>query len=266
MPGVTSSTPSTTGSGTPAGEGPDYEQGYYESNHQSGDRIALAFYARVARRLVSRGSTVLEFGSGTGHFSKRLARTFESVAIDVSPYARDNTRATSPSTRVITSLDEVRQGSIDMICSLHVLEHVPRPPETLIRLAALLREGGRLFYVVPDPDGVGHRMRGERWFAYRDPTHISLLRRRRWLDATRAAGFRIDRAGTDGLWDPPYLPRIPARLQLPVFGLPAAVQVAAGRLLLPAGAGECLCVIATKTLRPSAAELRRAPAVTERPS
>lgn len=225
---------------------PAYDDVYYQGNDQSGDRIALAWYARITARLAPRGARVLDFGSGTGHFSRRLAERYESFATDLSPYAREQTARTSPKTTVLEDLGTVAPASLGVVCTLHVLEHIPEPAETLATFAGLLRPGGRLLYVVPDPEGQGHRIKGEKWFAYRDDTHCSLLSTSEWLATTERQGFRIDRAGADGLWDAPYVPRVPTRLQLGVFGLPAAAQVALGRLVLPLHWGECLVVIATR--------------------
>lgn len=225
-----------------------YDDAYYDSNDQAGDRPALAFYARAAGRLAPRGARVLDFGCGTGHFSRRLARRFESWAIDHSSHARTQTANTSPSTTVVAELDELQDASFDLVCTLHVLEHIPDPTPTLERFASLLRPGGRLMYVVPNPEGWGHRRKGPEWFAFRDETHCSLFSTGRWLELTRDAGFEVERTAADGLWDPPYVkrPRLPLKVQLAFFGLPAAIQMAAGRLLLPATWGECLVVVARR--------------------
>ena len=219
---------------------------YYCANEQDRDRIALWFYARVAARLVPEGSVALDYGSGTGHFTRRLGEHFMTLAYDISPFARRKTAETAPAATVIEDADALKPASLDLICSLHVLEHIPAPQETLSRFATWLRPKGRLLFVVPNPEGLGHRMRGDEWFAYRDPTHVSLLSSDEWLAAARGAGFEVERAGADGLWDPPYVRRIPRLLQLGIFGLPAASQVMLGRLLLPRSWGECLVVVARR--------------------
>ena len=224
----------------------DYDEGYYQGNDQSGDRIALRFYARVAARLAPNGASALDFGCGTGHFSRRLARRFRSIAYDPSRYARECTARVSPRSRVVADLEEIPAGSVDLACSLHVLEHVPEPITALRSLARAVRPGGRLLYVVPNPQGLGHRIRKQDWFAYRDPTHCSVLARDEWLLLTAEAGFRVEGVAGDGLWDPPYVPRVPRFLQLAVFGLPAAAQVALGRAVLPRDSGECIVVTARR--------------------
>lgn len=224
-----------------------FDAEYYEGNSQSGDRIALSFYARLAARLAPAGSRVLEYGSGEGHLSRRLAARYRSSAYDLSPYARATTARNAPHTRIVGDPEAIAPGSFDVICCLHVLEHIPVPGDTLGDFARWLRPGGRLMYVVPNPQGLGHRIKGRRWFAYRDDTHCSLLSAGEWLGETRDAGFAIDRVAADGLWDPPYVSWLPRPLQLGLFGAPAAVQVALGRAVLPAASGECIIVIAHRS-------------------
>ena len=138
--------------------------------------------------------------------------------------------------------------SFDIIVSLHTLEHVPRPFPILEGLAARLVSGGTLFFVVPNVGGLGHRLKGKQWFAYRDPTHTSLLSQGQWVTLVRRAGLKVVSVHGDGMWDPPYVRRIPAGLQRVVFGAPAAVQVfwPFSRPFLPAVLGECLIVTARK--------------------
>lgn len=200
----------------------------------------------MAARLAAPGSTVLDFGSGVGHFSRRLAKRFRSLAYDLSPYARAQTLRTSPTSRVIEDTASIADASVDLVCTLHVLEHVPDPSTALDEFARVLRPAGRLLYVVPNPQGWGHRIKKDKWFAYRDDTHCSLLSHDEWLSVTRKSGFVIERACADGLWDPPYVGRVPRILQLAIAGLPAALQVAGGRIFLPANWGECLVVVARK--------------------
>jgi SAM-dependent methyltransferase len=223
-----------------------FDTDYYVANGQDADRIALQFYARIARRMVPEGGQVLDFGAGTGFFCRRLSRFATTSALDVSPTARQRIVDTSPTTTVYADVAAVPCRSFDLVTALHVLEHVPDPNVTLAAFAAWLRPGGRLLFVVPNPDGIGHRLKKADWFAYRDPTHCSLLSQADWLAAAEGAGFQIDRAGADGLWDPPYVSWLPAVVQKVTFGAPAAGQVALGRLVLPPRSGECLVVRAQR--------------------
>ena len=223
-----------------------YSAEYYISNEQHGDRIALWFYERVAKRLISPGSRALDYGAGTGFFAKRLSRHFDTDAFDPSQNARDLISVNAPDVRVWKESASIPADSYDLVTSLHVLEHIERPLSAIAEITRLLRPGGRTMCVVPDPEGWGHRIKQEEWFAFSDPTHVSLLTMEEWQNLFERSGLHIDRVSTGGLWDVPYVPRIPRFLQMPTFGGLAGVQVLAGRAFLPVHWGECLVLFASK--------------------
>ena len=228
-----------------------YDADYYAANGQDRDRIALWMYERIARRLAPAGAPCLDYGCGAGHFLRRLSGHFAAHGFDLSPDARRLSRQTAPAATVLNDLDEAPDGGFRLVTSLHVLEHVPDPATAVGEIARLLAPGGRLLLVVPDPGGWGRRLKGDRWFAYQDPTHCSLLEVHEWVGHLRAKGLHPLRLRSDGLWDPPYVGGVPRLLQLPTFGAIAAAQVAIGRVVAPAGWGECLVAVAERPADPA---------------
>jgi SAM-dependent methyltransferase len=225
-----------------------FDERYYEDNKLGGDRLALRWYARVLQRLRPHGGRLLDFGCGTGHLLKRLSAHFEAYGYDASPFARTQCRTTAPDAVVLEDWESLAAASLDVIVSLHTLEHLPRPLPIVQGLAAKLVTGGILFFVVPNPGGLGHQLKGRDWFAYRDATHVSLLTRGEWAMLIRKAGLEVVRVRGDGLWDAPYVGVIPTALQRAIFGAPAALQVfwPLGQPFLPPALGECLIVTARK--------------------
>jgi SAM-dependent methyltransferase len=225
-----------------------YSEGYYEEHGLDEDRIALWFYARLIRRLRPGGGRLLDFGCGTGHLLRRLRDEFETYGYDASPQARNRCRLTAPETVVLEDWHTLGEESLDTIVSLHTLEHIPRPLPVVQELVQRLVPGGLFLFVVPNPGGIGHRLKRRKWFAYRDPTHCSLLSRGEWVMLARRAGLEVKWVRGDGMWDPPYIPLLPKSWQLALFGAPAALQIVSPlqRPFLPASLGECLIVAATK--------------------
>lgn len=219
---------------------------------------SVVFYARLCRRLLRRdgGRRLIDLGCAHGHIVARLEDEFETWGADVSAYALAAAATVAPRTRFVRAdlgaprPAELPAGAFDLVLARYVFEHVDRPADALKLAAALLRPGGRLLFAVPDTTSPGRRLKGPRWFAYGDPTHVSLLAPTEWLRLARAAGFTVERAFSDGLWDIPYLRFVPRVLQYALFGLPSVLTVLAARPLLPAGWGENLVVIARRAGEP----------------
>ena len=76
-----------------------------------------------------------------------------------------------------------------------------------------------------------------------DPTHVNLKAAQEWRAFFERNGFRVLRCGTDGLWDFPYRPEWPRWANYLRYAGGTALQFAAGRLLLPAGAGESVILL-----------------------
>lgn len=226
-----------------------YNEQYFEQNGQGGDRPAIRWYAQVCQRLLGRaGCDVFEYGCGMGWLLRRLQQQHNVAGYDLSDFCRQQSRQIAPQATIYDALDDVPHKQYDMVVSLHVLEHVEDPTATVAFLTRLLKPGGKLVFVVPANQGLGHRIKQDQWFAYRDDTHISLLPEQAWRKTVTDAGLRVVKEAGDGLWDPPYVKGLPRWLQLPLFGAPAAIQVYAGRgrLFLPPSLSECLIMVAEK--------------------
>jgi len=225
-----------------------FDRQYYEEGHLDEDRIALWWYARVVCRLRPQGGRLLDFGCGTGHLLKRLSAHFEAFGYDPATFARGRCRVNAPDAIVLEEWESLADASLDVVVSLHTLEHLARPLPVVQALAAKLVPGGIFFFVVPNPGGLGCRLKGRKWFGYRDATHASLLGQGEWMMVVRKAGLEVTSVRGDGMWDAPYVRLIPTVLQRALFGAPAAAQLVwpVSRPFLPPVLGECLVITARR--------------------
>jgi len=211
---------------------------------------ANRYYSRVLRRHVS-GGRLLEIGCGTGYFLAELSRYFESYGVDTSPFALRHARNNCPRASI-----QCRKGEdiaafppdfFDAVVARHVFEHIEEPANVLEGCRYILKPGGFLLYVVPNMDSVARRWKGPKWYGYQDKTHVSMLSPRQWVDLTEAAGFTVEKSYSDGLWDAPYVPWLPAWIQKPLFGFLGGVQALLFLSFIPVPLGEALIVIAVKS-------------------
>lgn len=223
-----------------------YLKQYYENNGQNGDRVALLMYFRIFKRYLKKGNKVLEFGAGNGFLSKRLATIFVSEAIELSSYARKNILKNSPNTLLVESEKELRVNCYDGIICLHTLEHITNPEKIIKYFNNSLKQNGIFLMVVPNIDGFGHKLKQDKWFGFRDKTHVSLLPTIEWKKMLNNNNFKIIETGSDWFWNVPYLPFVPNIIQK-IFIYPGCLlMVLLGRIIYPESWGEDLIIIARK--------------------
>jgi SAM-dependent methyltransferase len=78
-------------------------------------------------------------------------------------------------------------GSFDVVTLWNVLEHVPRPVETLERIRSWLALDGWLFLSLPDADSRIARLMGKRW--------VLLLREHLWYFSPATIAALLSRSG-----------------------------------------------------------------------
>ena len=174
--------------------------------------LYTAWARRLARRF--RDGRLLEIGCGEGHFLRRAADQGTRVTgIDISSAGTRTARARL-GRGTLARADGMRlpcsENAFDCVVAFDVVEHVPDPAAFLHECARVLAPGGALVLTTPNLQSLGRRLKGERWFAWQDPTHIGVQARGRWKSALARAGFGIETEGTDAPWDAPYIRSLPA--------------------------------------------------------
>lgn len=223
-----------------------FSEAYYEGNGQCGDRPALRFFARLARRYIP-GRRLLDFGCGPGFFLKHLAAHFDVFGLEISPWARRHAHETT-GRPVYGSLEELADQSLDGIVSLHVIEHIPDEGlESVVReWKRVLVPGARLLLVTPDAGGHAARVKDKNWIALTDPTHINLKSHSEWREFFESRGFLCLEGFADGLWDFPYSHRWLGRAEVLLRGWPTLFQFLLARPIIAPGKGESVIFVLEK--------------------
>jgi SAM-dependent methyltransferase len=141
-----------------------------------------AFMTQVCERrcafiesLVPVGS-LLDVGSGGGELPRAaLARGWRVAGAEPMPEAAELARSRAPGADIRTGLtSEVGfdEGSFDVVCAFHVLEHMADTRAFLHELARFARSGGLVVVETPNYASRLRRVRGERWLHLRRLEHL----------------------------------------------------------------------------------------------
>jgi SAM-dependent methyltransferase len=138
---------------------------------------SIGRYQRDKVRLVRRfrsGGQVLDIGCGAGYFLHEASEAgFEAEGLEFSreaaAFGRSHWNLRIAEGDVLSALFE--DGSFDIITLWQVLEHLPRVPDALERVRALLRPGGLLVVAVPNLGSWQARIFRGRWYHLDVPRH-----------------------------------------------------------------------------------------------
>jgi SAM-dependent methyltransferase len=208
------------------------------------------FYAKLALRHGPRTGRVLEVGCGLGHLLNWLTVRYEVYGTDINAPALREARRNVPeghfSLMSAEDLGAFPGGSFNVVIAKHVVEHLTAPEKAVSEMGRILAKGGLLILATPNLDSPMRSLKKDRWIGYKDPTHISLKSPAEWIQFLHAHGMQPRKVFSDGFWDAPYIPGLPAALQKLIFGGPGGLQAVLGWSIIPLRMGESLIVIARK--------------------
>lgn len=98
-----------------------------------------------------------------------------------------------------------REGSMDAITCMHLVEHLRDTRSLMREIARLLKPGGRVYFETPHPKSLGlprlrHAPVPFTMNFHDDPTHIQLVTVESLAEQAREAGLQVEGAGTSRNW------------------------------------------------------------------
>jgi SAM-dependent methyltransferase len=138
------------------------------------------------------GGRLLDVGCGHGLLlDEARSRGYETVGLELSRSAARHARETlGLDVREAPVEDFADDEGFDVVVLADVLEHLDDPVGAVQGCAGLLRPGGVLCVVTPDPSSVIARLAGRRWWGF-VPAHACLLPRATLRELLAARGLVI---------------------------------------------------------------------------
>ena len=155
--------------------------------------VAFRQQARVLlRQVASRPSRVIDFGCGSGLFTRQLAELLpESTVIGTDLHPTPPAELGNDRYRPSQLTDDL-QGRADLVLALHVLEHDDDPTMLLARIVRFAKPGGRIVIEVPNVDCLWGGVFGRYWDAWYLPYHRVHFSRESLCRLLRQCGLTIE--------------------------------------------------------------------------
>lgn len=134
---------------------------------------AISSKVRLVKKYFHTGN-ILDIGCGTGQFLNELKKNgFEVTGVEPNSVARKIATDTfGLSVYDEDKINELTEGSFQLISLWHVLEHVKGLNERVSQLKKLLAPGGVIIVAVPNPNSWDAKHYKEFWAAYDLPRHL----------------------------------------------------------------------------------------------
>lgn len=168
---------------------------YQESWRQDGEDGAIGSVTQIAAQsLVEKilvthipGAKVLDYGAGAGVLTRELALSEASQIVAYEPFgpAQDITGVPWFSGDNDGWTDKV----YDLIIMSEVIEHLPDPAATLIKLRKCLSDTGAIFLTTPNAKGWQANRKLGLWREAQNPVHLFLFSEEALCKCARSAGF-----------------------------------------------------------------------------
>jgi SAM-dependent methyltransferase len=158
---------------------------------EAGRRATAAHLLDLIAEQVPAGR-LLDVGCGHGLLlDEARSRGYDTVGLELSRSAASHAREElGLDVREAPVEDFADAGGFDVVVLADVIEHLDDPVAAVDRCAGMLRPGGVLCVVTPDPSSVTARLAGRRWWGF-VPAHACLLPRATLRELLAARGLVI---------------------------------------------------------------------------
>lgn len=195
-------------------------------------------------------SKLLDLACGNGKFLQHAQNVFNCTGVDISPEAiRQAKLRCSKAKLILGGAEKINKlfspKQFDIITCFDLLEHIKNYEEIIKKSYDLLKDEGLFIVSVPNPDSLGHKIKKDNWWAYKDKSHINLFKQEKWIKYIEKSKLQLQKIFYNGLMDCPYLPLMPNFLQNLFIKYPSQLWSIYG-LSLPKVLGEVVFLVFKK--------------------
>jgi len=165
------------------------------------------FWAHVIRKKTRAMDHILELGCTHGYIFSYLKEYKNKSGVDISHAAIEHAKKINPLANFSVMDAEklaFEDEAFQLVLCIDMIEHVKNPEACIQEAYRILKKGGYVIITTPNPESYSRKKKGLKWFAFQDPTHISIYEIKKWTELLEKNNFVIENATTIDLFDMPY--------------------------------------------------------------
>ena len=222
--------------------GEEYFTGKVYKNYFEEKPVRMRLFSRkfdLIRKHLPLTGKILDAGSAAGFFLEvARQRGYDTYGIEISEFASTYAREQLNLEVETGELQDSRfpANYFDVITMWDLLEHLPRPNETLMKARSLLKSGGELVIETLDVDCFNASVLRNKWPLYAPPFHLFYFSLRTLRMLLSRTGFKIIQVIPIQTYSPFH-----AHKAVRYFEQPLIIRMIIGRLF-----GDVVIVIARK--------------------
>ena len=173
------------------------EKGIFNKLYKIAQSYNLNYKFNLIKKTSLTGKKILDYGCGVGDFILKMKKeNWEAIGYEPNKKAQEILK--QKQIKIINSIDEVEDESLDIITLWHVLEHTNNPLDTIIELKRKLKKTGKLITAVPNYNSYDAKFYKTFWEAPDVPRHIYHFQRKSFDMIANKTGLNLIQ--TKPLW------------------------------------------------------------------
>ncbi|MDP3728637.1 MAG: class I SAM-dependent methyltransferase [bacterium] len=179
-----------------------YEEAYFKNYKEQS--FKWKFWGRYIRKKTQKENNILEIGCTYGYLFKYLKDYPNKYGIDISEHAIKQARMLSQGAeyKVMDAQKlDFKDNFFSVVLAIDVMEHLKNPEKGIKEASRVLKEDGLFIMVTPNLESYSRKVKKDLWFAYQDPTHISILQKEQWIEFLEKNNFTIKKIRTIDMFD-----------------------------------------------------------------
>lgn len=144
---------------------------FFEKTYQAVKSKTIRSKVKRIQKTTLKGATVLDFGCGTGDFLVACKNAGFSI-LGFEPNSDAATLSQKKGVELISSIENLKDNSVDVITLWHVLEHLPNLENDIAQFKRVLKPNGTLIIAVPNYKSFDAKWYKQFWAAYDVPRHL----------------------------------------------------------------------------------------------